>query len=59
MKERRVMAAGEGSGDSGATGGRPRTDAPEAPAVRAWERVEAGRYRPLRIRGSFPGRELG
>jgi hypothetical protein len=53
------MAAGEGSGDSGTTDGRPRTDAPEAPAVRAWERVEAGRYRPLRIRGSFPGRELG
>jgi hypothetical protein len=25
----------------------------------AWELVEAGRYRPLRIRGSFPGRELG
>jgi hypothetical protein len=25
----------------------------------AWEQVEAGRYRPLRIRGSFPGRELG
>jgi hypothetical protein len=25
----------------------------------AWELVEIGRYRPLRIRGSFPGRELG
>lgn len=25
----------------------------------AWERLEAGRYRPLRTRGSFPGRELG
>ena len=26
---------------------------------RAWELVEEGRYRPRRIRGSFPGRELG
>jgi hypothetical protein len=25
----------------------------------AWEMIEAGRYRPRRIRGSFPGRELG
>jgi hypothetical protein len=25
----------------------------------AWEQVEEGRYRPRRIRGSFPGRELG
>ena len=25
----------------------------------AWELVETGRYRPLRTRGSFPGRELG
>lgn len=25
----------------------------------AWELVEAGRYRPRRIRGSFRGRELG
>jgi hypothetical protein len=28
----------------------------EAPA---WELVEAGRYRPRRIRGSYRGRELG
>ena len=27
--------------------------------VPAWEQLEAGRYRPRRIRGSFPGRELG
>ncbi len=27
--------------------------------VQAWEELEAGRYRPLRTRGSFPGRELG
>jgi hypothetical protein len=27
--------------------------------VPAWEQVEEGRYRPLRTRGSFPGRELG
>jgi hypothetical protein len=25
----------------------------------AWELVDAGRYRPRRTRGSFPGRELG
>jgi hypothetical protein len=25
----------------------------------AWEMIEAGRYRPRRTRGSFPGRELG
>jgi hypothetical protein len=24
-----------------------------------WEMIEAGRYRPRRIRGSFRGRELG
>jgi hypothetical protein len=24
-----------------------------------WEMIEAGRYMPRRIRGSFPGRELG
>ena len=27
--------------------------------VPAWEQLEAGRYRPRRIKGSFPGRELG
>ena len=32
---------------------------PAADRVRAWELVEQGRYRPLRTRGSFPGRELG
>ena len=31
----------------------------EAESVRAWEQIEAGRYMPRRIRGSFPGRELG
>ena len=29
----------------------------ESPA--AWEMIEAGRYQPRRVRGSFPGRELG
>jgi hypothetical protein len=39
--------------------------APEFPAsnpesdVRAWEQIEAGRYMPRRIRGSYRGRELG
>jgi hypothetical protein len=27
--------------------------------VLAWEQIEAGRYMPRRIRGSFRGRELG
>ena len=27
--------------------------------VPAWEEIEAGRYMPRRIRGSFRGRELG
>jgi uroporphyrinogen-III decarboxylase len=27
--------------------------------VPAWEMIEAGRYMPRRIRGSFRGRELG
>jgi hypothetical protein len=25
----------------------------------AWEEIESGRFRPLRVRGSYPGRELG
>jgi hypothetical protein len=29
------------------------------PAAPAWELVDAGRYRPRRIRGSCRGRELG
>jgi hypothetical protein len=33
--------------------------APVTERAPAWEMVEAGRYRPRRIRGSFPGRELG
>ncbi len=32
---------------------------PEGKALPAWELVENGRYRPRRICGSFPGRELG
>lgn len=31
----------------------------EAEQAPAWEFVEAGRYRPRRIRGSHRGRELG
>lgn len=34
-------------------------NAPVGERTPAWELVEAGRYRPLRTRGSFPGRELG
>lgn len=39
----------------------PPVDAQEAAAenVSAWEMIEAGRYQPRRIRGSFPGRDLG
>lgn len=37
-----------GAGSESSTAGYP-----------AWEQVEAGRYRPRRIRGSFHGRELG
>lgn len=36
-----------------------RPDAPAGAPPPAWEMIEAGRYRPRRIRGSFPGRELG
>jgi hypothetical protein len=32
---------------------------PEREDHPAWEEIEAGRYMPRRIRGSFPGRELG
>jgi hypothetical protein len=32
---------------------------PAAESVPAWEMIEPGRYMPRRIRGSFPGRELG
>jgi hypothetical protein len=31
----------------------------EARSPLPWEQIEAGRYMPRRIRGSFPGRELG
>jgi hypothetical protein len=46
--------------DSG-SGGEPAMSlaALEVSPGQAWELVETGRYRPLRIRGSFPGRELG
>jgi hypothetical protein len=30
-----------------------------AAPVSAWEMIEVGRFMPRRIRGSFPGRELG
>ena len=30
-----------------------------AEQVPPWEEIATGRYRPRRIRGSFPGRELG
>jgi hypothetical protein len=34
-------------------------DASQGEKSPAWELVEAGRYRPRRIRGSLLGRELG
>jgi len=37
-------------GDAGRAGDR---------TLAAWEMIENGRYMPRRIRGSFPGRELG
>jgi hypothetical protein len=54
------MAAAGSPGDprvSGEEATPPATSVTER--VPAWELVEAGRYRPLRTRGSFPGRELG
>jgi len=32
---------------------------PDVEHVPAWEQLEAGRYMPRRIRGSYRGRELG
>ncbi|MBY0522553.1 MAG: hypothetical protein K2R98_04115 [Gemmataceae bacterium] len=39
----------------------PPSIGPEATAeqVQPWEQIEAGRYMPRRIRGSYLGRELG
>ena len=37
----------------------PVSGAARETGVAAWEMIEAGRYMPRRIRGSFPGRELG
>jgi hypothetical protein len=31
----------------------------EPAPVKAWQLIDTGRYQPRRIRGSFPGRELG
>ena len=37
-----------------------KNDFPENPeTVKPWEMVSNGRYRPRRIKGSCPGRELG
>jgi hypothetical protein len=55
-RPREPRTGGAGAERAGADPGPPRL-APE-PAS-GWEQVEAGRYRPLRTRGSFPGRELG
>jgi hypothetical protein len=53
------MATPYGVGDPGAAGRRATPLVGQGVPGPAWEVVEAGRYRPLRIRGSFPGRELG
>jgi len=34
------------------------TDEPAPADVRAWEQIEAGRYMPRRIKGSYKGRAL-
>jgi hypothetical protein len=52
------MATTDSPGDTRSPGRRAPADA-ETTRPSAWELVEAGRYRPLRTRGSFPGRELG
>ena len=59
-EEAKAMAAIDRPIDS-ASGGEPVMSpaALEVAPGQAWELVETGRYRPLRIRGSFPGRELG
>lgn len=52
------MATGErGRGDER----QPASASPpeEVGAAPAWEEIESGRFRPRRIRGSMPGRELG
>lgn len=36
-----------------------RREAPETEHLAAWEQVGEGRFRPRRIKGSYPGRELG
>ncbi len=52
------MAASDLPSDSGSRR-EPPPAPPEPDRGPAWELVETGRYRPRRIRGSFPGRELG
>jgi hypothetical protein len=37
----------------------PITQQAELEKTPAWEMIEPGRYQPRRVRGSFPGRELG
>jgi hypothetical protein len=37
----------------------PEAASPIPDETPAWEMIEAGRYRPHRIRGSYRGRELG
>jgi hypothetical protein len=55
------MAPTDMSGDTWAAdwSGVTPADPESPPRLAAWELVERGRYRPIRTRGSFPGRELG
>ena len=50
------MRINDPSSESGAPQAPPHD---EAESAAAWELIDTGRYMPRRVRGSFPGRELG
>jgi hypothetical protein len=55
-KEGKEMSEESERGEVRVPGPLPEVD---DPAPLAWELIDTGRYMPRRIRGSFPGRELG